>query len=105
MYKRMAVVVTVMLCGCAKSSTMSLSNDTFRLTTSAAPICGSTGAQNVAARRAAIETINHGYDRFRHRILIDLYTENTALVGWVKRSATQQSAARLLLSGRGPSGP
>lgn len=60
----LAVAVLATLCGCAKSATMPLSIDTMRITTTAAPACGATGAQNVAFRRAAIETINHGYDKF-----------------------------------------
>ena len=40
------------------------SANTFSLVASAAPVCGSTGAQNVAVRRAAVETINRGYDKF-----------------------------------------
>lgn len=54
----------VVLCGCAKSSTIPLSADTMRITTSAAPVCGATGAESVAFRRAAVETINRGYDKF-----------------------------------------
>jgi len=64
MYKALAVAVAVALCGCARSATMQLSADTIQLVTSAAPVCGRTGAQNVAARRAAIETINRGFDKF-----------------------------------------
>ena len=54
----------VVLCGCAKSSTIPLSADTMRITTSAAPVCGATGAESIAFRRAAVETINRGYDKF-----------------------------------------
>lgn len=43
---------------------MPMAADTIHITTSAARFCGATGAQNVAVRRAAIETINRGYDRF-----------------------------------------
>ena len=38
--------------------------DTFQLLASAAPVCGPAGAQRVASRRAAIETINRGFDKF-----------------------------------------
>jgi hypothetical protein len=60
----LGIVAAIALSACAKSATMPLSVDTFQLTTSAAPVCGRTGAQNVAVRRAAIETINRGYDKF-----------------------------------------
>ena len=43
---------------------MQYDSNTISLTTSAAPICGGAGAQQVAYQRAAIETINHGFDRF-----------------------------------------
>jgi hypothetical protein len=52
------------LSGCANSGVMPLSEDTVQITTSAAPICGAAGAQQVAVRRAAIETLQRGYDRF-----------------------------------------
>ena len=64
MHKTLTFAVAIALCGCARSATMQLSADTFQLVTSAAPVCSRTGAQNVAARRAAIETINRGYDKF-----------------------------------------
>jgi hypothetical protein len=43
---------------------MPIAADTVQISTSAARFCGSAGAQDVAVRRAAIETINRGYDRF-----------------------------------------
>jgi len=56
---------------------MQLSADTFQLVTSAAPVCGRTGAQNVAARRAAIETINRGVDKF---LMLGAAAENNVRV-------------------------
>ena len=53
MHKALAIAAALALCGCARSATMQLSADTFQLVTSAAPVCGRAGAQNVAARRAA----------------------------------------------------
>src|SRR5262245_66458668 len=64
-------------CADARSATMQLSADSFQLVTSAAPVCGSTGAQNVAARRAAIETINRGYDK---SLIVGAAAENTVRV-------------------------
>lgn len=52
------------IAGCTGTSVMPLSADTLRISVEAAPICGSTGAQNVAFKRAAVETIRHGFDRF-----------------------------------------
>ena len=59
-----AVAIGLAVAGCAKSSTIPLSVDTVRIVSSAAPVCGSTGAQSVALRRAAIETINRGFENF-----------------------------------------
>ena len=41
------------------------------------PVCGRAGAQNVAARRAAIETINRGYDKF---LILGAAAENNVRV-------------------------
>ena len=61
---RTAVIACVLLSACAKSSVIPLSADTFQITAGAAPICGQVGAQNVAAKQAAAETIRRGYDKF-----------------------------------------
>jgi hypothetical protein len=50
-----ALVAATALAGCA---------NTFQVTTTAAPICGAEGAQQIALKRAAIETIRRGYDKF-----------------------------------------
>ena len=52
------------LSACAKSAVIPLSRDTIQITSSAAPACGAIGAQQVALRRAAVETIRRGYDSF-----------------------------------------
>ena len=43
---------------------MPMAADVLQITASAAPACGATGAQKVAIRQAAIETIKAGYDSF-----------------------------------------
>ena len=58
------VVAAFAIGACARSAAIPLSADTVQITTSAAPICGPTGAQTVALRRAAIETLNRGFDTF-----------------------------------------
>jgi len=62
------VVITVLsacaLAGCARSSAIPLAQDTVQITASAAPVCGAAGAQSVAAKQAAVETIRRGYDKF-----------------------------------------
>jgi hypothetical protein len=43
---------------------MPLSANTVQISANASMVCGQAGAQNVALRRAAIETIKRGYDKF-----------------------------------------
>ena len=77
MRKLAAIAAALTLCACARSSTMPLSADTFQLITSAAPVCGRAGAQGVAFRRAAIETINRGFDKF---VILDAAAANNVRV-------------------------
>lgn len=65
---------------CAKASAIPLSKDTLQITSSAAPVCGMTGAQTVALHQAAVETIRHGYDNFV--ILGSQYQNNVGVVGY-----------------------
>lgn len=63
--RKFALLALASLCvGCARTSTIPLAQDTIQVTTSAAPACGRQGAQQVAFRQAAVETIRRGYDRF-----------------------------------------
>lgn len=57
-------VCTLALIGCARTSVMQISSNEIMLTTSAAPICGTTGSQQVAQQMAAIETLRRGYERY-----------------------------------------
>lgn len=60
-----AILIAVLaLAGCARATTMPLSQDTVMITSRAAPACGPEGAQKVAIRQASVETIKRGYDRF-----------------------------------------
>lgn len=52
------------LSACAQTSVMQVSKNEILLTTSAAPICGTTGSQRVAQEMAAIETIRRGFTRY-----------------------------------------
>jgi hypothetical protein len=67
------------LVGCARSSTIPLAADTIAITSSAAPVCGAAGAQGVAARQAAVETIRRGFDKFI--IVGGQYANNVGVVG------------------------
>lgn len=60
-----AVIASVsIVAGCAKSTVTPVAKNQFILSTSAAPVCGSTGAQKVASKMAAVETLRRGYDRY-----------------------------------------
>jgi hypothetical protein len=72
-------VLCLLLVGCAKSSVMDLDSNTIQITTEAAPVCGQGGAQQVAAKRAAYETLRRGYDKYV--ILGGNYQNNVGVVG------------------------
>jgi len=59
-----AFALAAILGGCAGASTIPLAQDTIQITARAAPICGSVGAEKLAFKQAAVETIRRGYDRF-----------------------------------------
>lgn len=85
------VAATLILIGCARSATLPVAADTIIITTNAAPICGSAGAQSVALRHAAIETINRGFDRF---IILDgRYQNNVRVIGYTPVHAHTVSSA------------
>lgn len=65
---------------CAQSSTLPLSADMVQIQTHAAPVCGAAGAQRLALKQAAVETINRGYDRFV--IVGGQYQAQEQLVGY-----------------------
>ncbi|WP_094538917.1 hypothetical protein [Brucella grignonensis] len=67
------VAPAVALAACTSSSAVRTSANTAIIQTSAAPVCGSTGAAKVAQMQAAIETIKAGYDRY---IIVDARSAN-----------------------------
>jgi len=58
-----AVALTA-LSACAQSSIQPMSQNTFKVATTAAPACGPNGARNVAFKTAAVEVIRRGGDKF-----------------------------------------
>jgi hypothetical protein len=60
----MGAIPCILLTACAGSSAMRVSANEIIIKTSAAPICGSSGAAKVAQKQAAIETLKAGYDRY-----------------------------------------
>jgi hypothetical protein len=61
---RYLLAVGLLLSGCASSSVMDLDRNTISVSTRAAPACGAKGAQQVAIKTAAIETLRRGFDRY-----------------------------------------
>lgn len=72
-------VLTVALSACVRTSTMPLAADTVQITARAAPACGAEGAEKVAIKQAAIETLKAGYDRFI--VIGGAAQNNVAVVG------------------------
>src|SRR5690606_32486672 len=62
---------------CTSSNAVRTSANTAIIRTSAAPICGGTGAARVAEQQAAIETVKAGYDRY---IIVDMASANNVQV-------------------------
>ena len=84
-----AVFGSLALGGCASSSVLDLNSDTIQVSTSAAPVCGQSGAQAVAAKRAAIETLKRGYDRY---MIVDANSQdNVRVVGTTPVIANTQT--------------
>lgn len=52
------------LAGCARATAIPVAKNMVSITTDAAPACGATGAQTVAGKQAAIETIRRGFDSY-----------------------------------------
>jgi len=65
------------LAACTSSNTVRTSMNTAIVQTSAAPVCGGTGAAKVAQQQAAIETIKAGFDRY---IIVDAASANNVQV-------------------------
>lgn len=57
-------IISISMSACASSSVTQLSRNTAVVSTSAAPVCRTTGAASVANQMAAVATIKAGYSRF-----------------------------------------
>lgn len=64
MLKMFLAAAVVVLAGCASTSVTPVAKNKIIIDTSAAPVCGSTGAQKIAVSMAAVETLRRGYQRF-----------------------------------------
>jgi hypothetical protein len=96
---RSIILATLFLAACARASVMPLGDDTFKITAAAAPVCGQMGAERVAFRQAAVETIKRGYDRFR--ILDGRYQNQVGVVGYTPVVAQTSHSGRAYSNGYG----
>jgi len=62
--RMVGLLSALLLAACASASVLPMSADTLQISARAAPICGGAGAESIAFRRAAVETIRHNFDRF-----------------------------------------
>ncbi len=76
----LVILVSLLLAGCARTSSMMMSKDVVQITVNAPPVCGAEGAQKVATRRAAIETLKNGFDEYL--IINSNYQSSSAVVGY-----------------------
>ena len=63
--RALALALPLLIAGCASTDVMKLSQNEISIDTSAAPVCGASGAARVAQRMAAVETIKAGYDKYQ----------------------------------------
>jgi hypothetical protein len=109
------ILVVLPLVGCASSSVMQLDSNTVEIATSAAPVCGQQGAQQVAVKRAAIETLQRGFDRYiilgaqaQNNVGVVGYTPitantyNSGVVNTYGNTATYNGNANTIVSGGQP---
>ena len=65
MYRGFSLLaVAGLTAGCAFTSVEPMAQDTFKVATVTAPVCGGAAARKAAYRNAAIEVIRRGGDRF-----------------------------------------
>ncbi|HUN01029.1 MAG TPA: hypothetical protein PLI96_11180 [Halothiobacillus sp.] len=62
--KTWILLTGLMMAGCARTSLVPLAANTYEITVSAAPVCGATGAAELASRDAAIATLQSGFDSY-----------------------------------------
>lgn len=91
--RTVAAIAVLALCGCASSSVMDVASDTVTISTSAAPACGQRGAQEVAVRRAAYETLRRVFDKY---VILDADAQsNVGVVGYTPLTSNTYSSGTL----------
>lgn len=83
------LVLAVAVAGCASSSVTPISQNQFILNTSAAPACGTAGAQKVASKMAAVETLRRGYERY---LIVGARNQNNTRVANMPRTGAYTTA-------------
>lgn len=93
MSRPVIALCTLLLAGCAQTSTIPLAANTVQITSRAAPACGAEGAERMAFRQAAVETINRGFDSFV--ILNGQYQGDTFVAGYTPVQAYSSGTAHV----------
>jgi hypothetical protein len=94
------VAASLTLGACVRSAVAPLADDTIQITTDAAQSCGRSGAEAVAMRRAAIETIQRGYDKF----VVLRHTADNSVAGYAPFTASRvgKAGSAIIVTGGGP---
>ncbi len=93
-----AVLSVVAVVGCAKTDAIPLSANEVQILVDAAPACGATGAQRLAATVAAVETVRRGFDRF---VVTAVNGKSLASAIWTSPSATTDVSSKVTVSSGG----
>ena len=85
----------LLVTACARTAVMPMTNDMVQLSTRVAPICAASSAQPIVVRRAAVETINRGYDRF---VILASNTQ-AEFAGFLPGSSTTTGSGTIFATG------
>ncbi len=89
-YRAVGVAALTMTLGaCVQSSVMQMNADTVQISTRSAPICGLADTGRIAMRRAAVETLNRGFDKY---IVLDV-NSGRELAGFMGGSSQTSATA------------
>jgi len=91
-YKKILLIFGLLaLSNCVRTGVMPLSANTIQISVSAAPACGAAGAQQIAAKDAAVATLQNGFDGFI--ILSGEAQNNVHVVGFTPVQSQTYSTA------------
>lgn len=86
------LMLLLVLGGCTSSSVMDLDANTVQVSAASAPICGPSGAQKLAIKNAAYQTLKRGFDKYV--ILNGRATSQQRLTGFTPRYANTTSSGQ-----------